>query len=228
MAKRAVPGRVKTRLIGALTPKQTAFAHAAMRDCVMDRLVQILAADGEEKKPAFRLALDGAEVHDVQDVGPIGEGDRPSWRLIDQGEGDLGERIARVWEAVGGGSAAFFGVDSPDVPAESLRRLASVLDDADAAVGPTDDGGYWCLAGREPLPALLRGIDWGTSRVYDQTRSAARRAGLRLAELPAWHDVDDGADLDALLARLTDIQTDHEPHLRRLRDRLTAICKDST
>ncbi|MEM0915422.1 MAG: DUF2064 domain-containing protein, partial [Planctomycetota bacterium] len=88
-----------------------------------------------------------------------------------------------------------------------------VEDGADAAVGPVADGGYWTLAARsaDRGAALLRGIDWGSERVLDQTRAAAAAAGLRLSELDAWHDVDDADDLAALRRRLANTAATADP-----------------
>jgi hypothetical protein len=119
----------------------------------------------------------------------------------------------------------FLGVDCPDVPADALLAAAAALDEADAAAGPTADGGYWTLAARRCEPALLTGIDWGTPLVYDQTRAAAERAGLTFRELPRWFDVDEPADLLALFDRLRDAD---EPALLRLRQRLEPLLPKRT
>ena len=52
--------------------------------------------------------------------------------------------------------------------------------------------------------------------MYDQTHAAARTAGLALADLPPWHDVDDAADLAALRTRLAAVDPAAEPALRSL------------
>jgi rSAM/selenodomain-associated transferase 1 len=217
MAKRPVPGRVKTRLIGELTGLQVACVHAAMLECVLDRLRKtltgrvVLALDGDIDKP-----LMGSDAG-LSVAIPAGV------EIIDQGTGDLGERIGHVWQTLGSGEAVFFGVDSPDVPTQVLTIIYDSLNNAHAAVGPVEDGGYWCLAARRNTPELLAGIDWGTSAVYHQTREAARNAGLTLRELPAWHDVDTAEDLSALLTRLRDAR---EPALTRLKQRLDKITQD--
>lgn len=195
MAKAGVPGRAKTRLIPAIGPEAAAAVHHAMLMCVVRRLERwwagprVLAMTGEGwERAAAGLAGGGG------------------WAVVDQGDGDLGARLERVWrgEAVGGGAVAFFGVDSPDVPAEALEAMPGALDGADAAVGPVGDGGYWTLiaAGAERGAALLEGIDWGSERVHRQTHDRAAAAGLRCVDLPAWHDVDDIADLTAMRRRL--------------------------
>ena len=215
MAKPAVPGRVKTRLMTEFDAEQAAAVHAAMSDCVLARLREHLPGDH-----VIALAND-MEPQDPTEPGMNMRGQAPAaWRIIDQGTGDLGQRLDHVWQTLDRGPIIFFGVDSPDIPAEALKTIPQALLKADAVVGPVDDGGYWTLAAEAYAPALLRGIDWGESSVYHQTLQAARSAGLTLAELPRWHDVDEPADLRALQARLTRAT---EPSLQRLRDRLLAI-----
>jgi uncharacterized protein len=217
MAKRPEPRRVKTRLIGELSDLQAARIHAAMLDCVLTRLS---ALPGQ-----LILALDGGINAPITHPDPDLSIEVPSGTyLMDQEHGDLGDRLGHVWQALGCGPAVFFGVDSPDVPTSTLKSIAPSLTHADAACGPVDDGGYWCLAGRQYTPKLLAGIDWGTPAVYHQTRDAAEQAGLRLHELPAWHDVDDASDLTSLRDRLRDTR---EPALIRLTQRLKMITQDT-
>jgi rSAM/selenodomain-associated transferase 1 len=206
MAKPAVPGRVKTRLIGDLTPGQAATVHQAMLDCVMARVQRHFHAAGD-----FALVLAAA--------GAMPTPPDP-WRLLDQGDGNLGDRMAHVWRSLGGGPVIFLGVDSPDVPAEHFDALAASLSAGDASVGAVDDGGYWTLAARRFALELLTGIDWGTADVYDQTQRRAADAGLRLTTLPPWHDVDDFADLVALRRRLVSAT---DPALLQLRAALDNI-----
>ncbi len=206
MAKPAVPGRVKTRLIGDLTPQQAADVHQAMLDCVMARVAeQFHAARGW----SLVLAAGG-----TMPTPPA------PWRMLDQGAGDLGDRMARIWRSIGSGPAAFLGIDSPDVPAAHFDALADALCAGDAAAGPVEDGGYWTLAARRFAPQLLMGIDWGTPDVYHQTQRRAADAGLQLLKLPAWHDVDEPADLAALCQRIASAT---EPALVQLRTSLAAI-----
>ena len=214
MAKPAVAGRVKTRLIGTLTAEQAAGVHQVMLDCVLERL-------GRHSAGRHVLAMDAPG-------GPRGPGGpggpAPSgWEMTDQGAGDLGERIAHVWQSIGSGRAVFFGVDSPDLPPPHLAAICAALTDHDAAVGPVGDGGYWAVAANRPQPQLLTGVDWGTASVYHQTLERAGRYGIKVASLPAWHDVDDADDLAALRQR---IAGSDEPALQHLSRRLDQIMED--
>ncbi|MBB6430485.1 TIGR04282 family arsenosugar biosynthesis glycosyltransferase [Algisphaera agarilytica] len=224
MAKAAVPGRVKTRLTRgehALSEVQASDVHSAMLDTVLARVsAHLRAPDGSQ--PRLILAMDDP-------AGAPQAAKSLGWHVVSQGEGDLGERLDRVWqgsrEQTGHDGVVFFGVDSPDVPTNILESIGDALNHAAAVIGPVEDGGYWTLACRDYLPGLLTGIDWGTPAVYDQTLAIARDAGIDLQPLPGWHDVDDPADLAALVERLASTA---EPHLTPLRDRLTPLAPDSS
>jgi rSAM/selenodomain-associated transferase 1 len=215
MAKRPEPGAVKTRLVDAavLGPVEAAVVAAAMLRCTVRRLASrgpvVLALTPDGCGPAV--------------VGTMGLPDMPT---VDQGDGDLGRRLDRVWRAVGPDRPlAFFGADSPDLPEAHLDRIDPALDAADAAVGPTGDGGYWTLAARAHQPALLREIDWGTGLVYDQTLQRAASAGLVIQPLPRWDDVDDARGLAALRRRLEAAaeRLDRSDPLRELAEALRAL-----
>lgn len=221
MAKAAVPGRVKTRLTrGAasdrLSTEQAAGVHAAMFATVLQRLAQHVT-DPAGRAPALVLAMDA----------PAQAPPAAGWEIVEQGQGGLGERLERVWQGCrdrhGTEAAVFFGVDSPDVPAEVLRQIGPALNDVQVAVGPVEDGGYWTLACGSFRPGLLRGIDWGTPAVYHQTSRAAEALGLTRAALPMWHDVDEPADLAGLRQRLAVLAEPREPALVELAERLNHL-----
>ncbi|MHC5023419.1 MAG: TIGR04282 family arsenosugar biosynthesis glycosyltransferase [Planctomycetota bacterium] len=192
MAKRPEPGRVNTRLIdGRRINAQVAAELAwAMLTCVVDRLTEL----GEV---VLAVSPDGSGAALAESLG------RPELATIDQGRGDLGMRLEHVWRSLSSDRpVAFFGMDSPDVPATHLASLVGGVGSADVLAGPTSDGGYWTIAASAFHPQVLREIDWGSGSVYDQTRQRAREAGLRFQSLPAWHDVDHPEDVAALAQRL--------------------------
>lgn len=181
-----------TRLIepGLIDAEVAAELAGAMIRCTVSRLAArgplTLAVSPDGAGPAFKPLLDQSPA-----------------QVVDQGAGDLGERIRRVWQRIGTDQPlAIFGIDTPDMPVEGLVRIAPALRSGDLAIGATTDGGYWCLAAPVLRRSLFEGIDWGTERVYDQTLHRASVAGLGLCELPNWYDVDRPADLRALRDRL--------------------------
>ncbi len=218
MAKPAVPGRVKTRLARKVGPDKAAAIHAAMLDCILQRAGCHITRD--EAPISYILALDETLVEPGQDLGDLDVDLPVGWRVIPQGTGDLGDRLGRVWQQLGNGPIVFLGADTPDVPSETLDKVLPTLESADVAIGPVADGGYWTLAAHGFEPSLLTSIDWGTSTVYHQTVTAASQAGLSVATLPLWHDVDQPADLTRLHDRLHDAT---EAAFVRLRSRLSKV-----
>ncbi len=224
MAKRPEPGAVKTRLVGpgGFEPEAAAQLSWAMLRCTAHRLrfasprvILAVSPDGCGRELAKALGVEFAQI-------------------VDQGAGDLGRRLERVWKIAGGeGRIAFFGVDAPDVPVTALREIPHALANHDLAVGPTKDGGYWTLAAGAFHPEVIRGIDWGSDRVYDQTRQRAAEAGLEVYALTRWYDVDQPSDVEALSRRLEErlgsspTGSVDERALRRLAEQIRILTKSS-
>jgi len=116
-------------------------------------------------------------------------------RIIAQGRGDLGQRMARAFARVPSGAAVLIGADIPGITpahvAEAFRRLAAF----EAVFGPAADGGYWLVGFRAPPPAaVFRGVRWSGPHALADTLANIR--GKKIAPmLPVLEDVDDGAAL---------------------------------
>jgi uncharacterized protein len=188
--KPAVPGRVKTRLVGELSAAQAARVHAAFLGDLVERL--------ESGSFALRLAwaLEPGEA--------MPESRHPGLR---QHGGDLG---ARLYDALATAArhhplVAAVGSDHPDLPLErvedAFERLAAGVP---VVLGPAEDGGYYLVGmRREALrPELFQGIPWSTPKVLAVTLERCRRLGLAVHLLPSGQDVDTPEDLRRLAAAL--------------------------
>ena len=95
------------------------------------------------------------------------------------------------------GSVCLINSDSPTLPTslllEAARALSTPVDRV--VLGPAEDGGYYLIAATAPHPALFTGIPWSTATVFAQTVAKVAAAGLTLATLPPWYDIDGPADL---------------------------------
>jgi len=100
--------------------------------------------------------------------------------------------------ARGASRVAVVGTDAPGVARETVVAALDALDAADVVIGPTEDGGYYLLALREPRPEHFAGIAWSTPLVADETRARAAAAGLVVHEIERLRDVDTIEDLRAL------------------------------
>lgn len=109
---------------------------------------------------------------------------------IPQGRGDLGLRMARVFEALPPGPAVIVGSDIPDLKARHVAAAFQQLGRVDAVFGPSEDGGYW-LVGLNRLraaPDLFRGVRWSSGSELSDT--IANLAGRSYALLETLNDVD--------------------------------------
>jgi uncharacterized protein len=194
MAKAPRAGLAKTRLIPALGAEgaarlaQRMLQHTLLQAQAAALGPVLLCAAPHARDPAFGLPAD----HGLQ--------------LMDQGEGDLGDRMARAFTAVlpAQGRALMVGTDAPAITAAVLQAAAAALDTCDAVFVPAQDGGYALIGLRgapgAPLPPLFSGLPWSTPQLMAATRARLQAAQLQYAELPAVADIDEPADLAHLPA----------------------------
>lgn len=196
--KPAVPGRVKTRLVGPLTPEQAAELHAAFladlsaRLCASCWTVWTAWELDEGEAPALDL-LAGQASHSLRQHGA-----------------DLGSRLhAALREAADRGHdpVAAVGSDHPTLPLERLDECLEAMElGADVVLGPAADGGYYLIAcrARALVQELFEGIDWSTEKVLEQTLERCAAAGLVVEQLAVGHDVDRPEDLSRLAGELAE------------------------
>lgn len=130
--------------------------------------------------------------------------------LLSQRGADLGARERAVFAdlfAAGFQKVVMVGSDLPTLPAGHIGQALEQVAPGTAVLGPSDDGGYYLIALAAPetggaIPDLFTGIRWSTPAALDDTRAAARKAGLRVVLVPGWRDVDDAAGLARLRAEL--------------------------
>jgi glycosyltransferase A (GT-A) superfamily protein (DUF2064 family) len=173
-AKSPRPGVAKTRLAAVIGPEAAAALAGAM-------LADTLARVARCRRAAAIVAS----------AGPI-DTTVPVW---DQGEGDLGARIARVLRrGLADSGVIAIGGDAPTLPLSILEAACDALESGRDAISPAEDGGFVLLAVRT-VPDLA-GITWSVASTFEQTRA-------RLVDpvvLPGWWDVDEHPDLVRLLA----------------------------
>jgi len=172
IAKRPVPGRVKTRLIGACTPAQAAdLAAAALADTL--RALQ----DFPSKDRVILLDGDPA--------GLVPDG----WDVLPQVGGGLDRRLAAGFAAVPDGPALLVGMDTPQLSAELLDFDPYAYD---SCLGPATDGGYWAIGLAEPHRAadVIEGVPMSTGATGAEQHRRLVAAGMSVQRLAALTDVD--------------------------------------
>jgi rSAM/selenodomain-associated transferase 1 len=189
------------------------FAKAPEPFRAKTRLIPALGADGAAAlarkmlQHALREAL-AARVKTVELCMAPGPGDF-TWKDValpdsivcsDQGEGSLGDRLARASARALESSHAvlLMGTDCPALDAPMLRRAAEALEKADAVLIPATDGGYVLLGLKRYDASIFEGIAWSTSSVYDATAARIARLAWTLESFSAVPDIDEPADLKHL------------------------------
>lgn len=114
---------------------------------------------------------------------------------------DLGERMhtATCKALADAEFVVVVGADCPSVDGPYVAQAMALLAAGEPVVlGPADDGGYVLIGLRAATAAAFADIDWGQSRVLQQTRDRLRQAGVSWRELPLKWDVDRPEDLPRL------------------------------
>jgi len=170
------PGQSKTRLIPAIGEKNAADLQRRMTEFTVDQArktnarVEVRYTEGKEEEMRNWLGNDLS--------------------YIEQGEGDLGKRLAKAFEqrfAAGASHVAAVGSDCPDNRADNMVTCFEALEKYDWAIGPAVDGGYYMLGLKQPSQELFTNIDWGGDKVLAQTLATADSVPFFMPEL---NDVD--------------------------------------
>lgn len=187
-ARAPAPGRVKTRLAACIG---AARADTVNRVCMLDAIQLAQSVRGCRR----RLLLAGEQKR-LADAGialPAG------WEIERQLGRGLGARLERAFAEAfrrGAEKVIAIGADTPWMGRGRIETAFAWLERDDAVLGPSIDGGYYLVGARRLLPALFRGIGWGSRTVLETTRRALERDGVSY-RLLAWDfDLDRPADLE--------------------------------
>lgn len=185
-AKAPVAGRVKTRLIPALGAEGATRLARRMLAHTVDKA--IAAGVG-----AVELCA-SPSMHDPAWHRPTLP-TRLQWS--DQGEGDLGQRMARAarrWLDAGQ-RLLLIGTDCPELDWRMLQTAARSLSEHDAVIVPTADGGYALLGLNRFDATIFDHIRWSTDTVARETLNRIETLGWTVHRLPSLRDIDEAADL---------------------------------
>jgi rSAM/selenodomain-associated transferase 1 len=188
-AKAPLPGFAKTRLIPALGA--TGAAELAQQ-MLFNTLHEAISAE----IGTVELCVTPAIHHPAWRGIPFPKG----IEISDQGEGDLGARLALASERAlaKAEQVLLIGTDCVEMSGGLLREAAQILQEHDAVIHCTADGGYALLGLRRYNPFLFSDMPWSTDAVADITIARIGQLGLSLHVGQILHDVDEPQDLKYL------------------------------
>jgi len=119
-----------------------------------------------------------------------------SIRLINQGSGDLGQRMERVFKSLPPGPVIIIGADIPDIRNHHIKQAFKILGYQDCVFGPAHDGGYWLVGfkRRPRLPKLFKNVRWSTEHALSDTLSGLPEK-MQIGMVERLNDIDTAADL---------------------------------
>jgi len=182
------PGKVKTRLIPVLGKERAASLHQAMTERTL-RWAKSLARKNPD---LIEIWFEGGTRRMMEEwLGP-------EFNYFHQGDGDLGERMARAFQENfqrKKREVVLVGVDCPELTAFHGQVAFDVLKNHDLVLGPTNDGGYCLIGLKRMVPEIFRSIAWGTDTVHHETLERAKNKDISVKNLNILHDVDEPQDL---------------------------------
>lgn len=218
-AREPQKGKVKTRLSGVLTQKQSLDLYKAFVRDTLDSArkvkadTRIIAFDSGAGAPAFLKKI------------------APDFLMMKQKGRTLGDRLHNAFlsQAGTGKRIVIIGSDAPTLPAKHIEEAFIELEKADVVLGPAFDGGYYLVGLEKPCRGLFQGIRWSSSGVLHQTMAKAKKTGMSVGLLKEWYDVDDSKSFAFLMKDLKRGSLFFAEHTSRVLGGFAgALCKAST
>lgn len=192
-------------------PRIVVFAKAPQPGSVKTRLIPALGAQGAADL-ALRMLQHTLEQALAAGVGPVElcmspAPDAPAWAdvaiptgvaLSSQGDGDLGQRMARAVDRTTTTLAQpvlLMGTDCPALTSSHIAVAAQQLLQHDAAIIPVADGGYVAIGLHASCPSVFTDMVWSTATVAGDTLRRLALLGYRVWTGPLLHDIDEPTDL---------------------------------
>lgn len=182
-ARAPIEGQVKSRLSPALPARIAAMLYAGMLADSLDTLVRTAA----DERLVFWSGPPGEVPYDVHSRMQV--------------EGDLGARLATAFDDLifaPGDHALIVGSDVPGLTPAHLETAYAVLDRHDVVLGPSRDGGFWCVGLTWKDPEIFRDVPWGTPEVLFCTAQRAHDTNRRIGYAEWLDDLDTPAGLAQL------------------------------
>ncbi len=180
MVKTPKAGKVKTRLSKDIGTIPATFFYRHMVRNVIRRV---------SSDPRWQTVL--AVAPDTDLFHPFWP---PHLYKMQQGSGDLGQRMQHVFDITPPGPTVIIGTDIPEIQPADIENAFRALGNNDAVIGPCDDGGYW-LIGQKRIPqihSIFKNVRWSSEHTLDDTLKNMKT--IRVKKINELRDVDNGKE----------------------------------
>lgn len=198
-SKPPIPGQTKSRLAKTIGEKQAAELAKAQLIDICEALLEIenthitLWHPPQSNPNQFRNFIPETIAYS------------------EQSGTNLGMRMCNTFRRKldGNNKVVIVGSDCISHCPASIEAAYRGLNHAPIVLQPATDGGYVLLGLSQFIPELFEEIDWGTSKVFEQTVSTIKRLGHRHALLPETFDVDEEVDIKKLCSFVSEHSRPH-------------------
>lgn len=115
-----------------------------------------------------------------------------------QSKGDLGERMADAFQqgfSDGYEKVVIIGSDCAELTAAHIEEAFMALDNNEAVIGPSEDGGYYLLGLSGYIEEIFRNVEWSTASVFNATTRILSQQATPYQVLERLNDIDTIDDL---------------------------------
>ena len=184
--KHPTPGKVKTRLAASIGEPEAAAIYKQLLDYTVDTakssgLPVSLWISPSDQKDWFQSHY-------------------PDVEILCQCDGHLGKRLqlAATTHHQRGEAWIFLGSDCPTLTEHDLVDTSKALQSHDVVIGPSQDGGYWMVAGKQPHPELWTDMPWSEPTLFQATIDVINHHNHRHLSMRQQSDMDTLEDLRRL------------------------------
>lgn len=138
------------------------------------------------------------QVYYADEIHPDDLWDQPGFEKRKQQGDDLGERMSNAFTSCfnsGFKKVLIIGSDCYQLSSETVLGAIKSLDNCEAVLGPTFDGGYYLLGMNRLIPQVFAGKAWSTDTVALDTINDLEKLNVSFRLIEKLHDVDEPGDL---------------------------------
>ncbi len=218
LADTPAQGLVNERLLSLLSPRQAVDLYKAfVEDTVTGYLTACrLINNSSGHSPQVRAHLACYPDSDDEFFQDLAR--KSGICLVDQGEGEKGQRIYRLQRrSLDRGALAMIvaEVDSPGISQATLPEALRALESSGMILGPTERGGLYLFGFLSMDGEMFLDIPWGTSKVAEIFRTRLRAAEQEFEELPEFWSITTPDDL-IRLKQLLSVEPGRAPATSRV------------